>query len=92
MVHKAQESRMQQLTEINLKSPERLTETASGVAARLHREGHVILRQVVDLEFAGRLRAALIRALDEDASTRGPDYLFRGMVHALMIRGQAFLD
>jgi ectoine hydroxylase-related dioxygenase (phytanoyl-CoA dioxygenase family) len=54
-------------------------------------EGAVILRNLITKEDAAALKAALIQALDEDIAKYGESYLFKGMVHALMNRGQDFI-
>lgn len=53
-------------------------------------DGAVILRKLVGPTEIRALKEALIRALHEDEIQRGREYRFRGMVHALMTRGEAF--
>lgn len=58
----------------------------------IERKGAIVLRGLIDPDSVAALKNALIRALELDAAAYGPDYLFFGMVHALMARGQEFLD
>jgi ectoine hydroxylase-related dioxygenase (phytanoyl-CoA dioxygenase family) len=55
-------------------------------------EGAVILKNIVNKAKAEDLKTALLRALDEDRNKYGESYLFYGMVHALMNRGEEFID
>jgi ectoine hydroxylase-related dioxygenase (phytanoyl-CoA dioxygenase family) len=58
----------------------------------IHKNGAIVLRAVIDSDTVKELKQALTRALDEDDARHGREYKFRGMVHALMSRGPAFLD
>ncbi len=58
----------------------------------IRKNGALVLRGVIDAATVKALKEALTRALDEDDSRYGREYKFRGMVHALMSRGPAFLD
>ncbi|WP_374373264.1 phytanoyl-CoA dioxygenase family protein [Dongia sp.] len=58
----------------------------------IEREGAIVMRNLVTPDIAAALKTALIRALAEDAEAHGTEYRFYGMVHALMSRGQPFLD
>jgi ectoine hydroxylase-related dioxygenase (phytanoyl-CoA dioxygenase family) len=58
----------------------------------IRKRGAYVLRGVIDAPAIRALKDALIRALAEDEATHGREYKFRGMVHALMSRGQPFLD
>jgi ectoine hydroxylase-related dioxygenase (phytanoyl-CoA dioxygenase family) len=66
------------------------SDTEVGDLIRKH--GAFVLRGAIDADTVQSLKLALIRALDEDDAFYGRDYKFRGMVHALMSRGPAFLD
>lgn len=54
-------------------------------------QGACVLSSVVSDDLRLRLREELVAALEQDRLTYGSDYRFYGMVHALMIRGPAFL-
>jgi ectoine hydroxylase-related dioxygenase (phytanoyl-CoA dioxygenase family) len=58
----------------------------------IRKNGAFVLRGVIDADTVKSLKETLSRALDEDEARHGREYKFSGMVHALMIRGQAFLD
>jgi ectoine hydroxylase-related dioxygenase (phytanoyl-CoA dioxygenase family) len=58
----------------------------------LNKEGAIILRNVITESEALALKSALQMALKEDLEHYGDSYLFKGMVHALMGRGQPFTD
>jgi len=62
------------------------------VADLIHKHGAYVLRGVIDAPTIKSLKEALINALADDDRTHGKEYKFRSMVHALMSRGQAFLD
>lgn len=73
--------------------PETLTPADFKTVSDLIRnKGAVILRNVIDNRFAEVLRTRLINSLSEDEEKRGRDYLFYGMVHALMTRDKSFRD
>lgn len=61
-------------------------------AAAVNREGAVLLRGIVPLPLAARMRDELTRAMDDDNDRFGAAHPFPGMVHALMVRGQSFLE
>jgi hypothetical protein len=56
------------------------------------KHGAYVLRGAIDGPTIQALKDALIKALAEDDANHGLEYKFRGMVHALMSRGQPFLD
>lgn len=58
----------------------------------IEEKGAVIIRGLINQEEAGILKENLARSIKEDEDKRGRDYLFYGMVHALMTRGQCFID
>ncbi len=68
------------------------TDQATTIRDIIQNEGAVILRNLIDKNEAARLKEALLSALNEDKVRYGEGYVFYGMVHALMNRGQAFLD
>ncbi len=65
---------------------------AAGAGRAIAADGAVVVRRLIDAGTVAALKGALVNALAEDAARRGPTYLFKGMVHALMSRGQPFLD
>jgi|UPI000688B721 ectoine hydroxylase-related dioxygenase (phytanoyl-CoA dioxygenase family) len=58
----------------------------------IRKNGAFVLRGLIDADSVKLLKGALVGALDQDDASYGRGYKFRGMVHALMSRGQAFLD
>jgi ectoine hydroxylase-related dioxygenase (phytanoyl-CoA dioxygenase family) len=58
----------------------------------IRKHGAYVLRGAIDAATIKSLKDALINALAEDDATHGREHKFRGMVHALMSRGQPFLD
>ena len=64
----------------------------SQIRHSIEQEGAIIVRNLITPECAGKTKEALIHVLDIDVKNYGMDYRFRGMVHALMNRGQVFLD
>jgi len=65
---------------------------ADEIKQAVEKEGAVILRKIISTERANNLKVALLKALDEDNKKYGDDYLFNGMVHALMSRGIEFIE
>lgn len=65
---------------------------AREVGQAVAKEGAVIVRGLATKEETDALRDGLINAVREDEARHGLDYIFHGMVHALMTRGQAFRD
>ncbi len=65
---------------------------AAAAGRFIETEGAVIVRRVLTPDSVAALRGALVKALAEDEERRGPGYLFKGMVHALMMRGLPFRD
>jgi hypothetical protein len=65
---------------------------AAAMAEALSFEGAIVVRGAIAAESIPDLRDALVRALVDDERRYGAEYRFRGMVHALMTRGAAFLD
>lgn len=65
--------------------------SAAAIAAAVATEGAVIVRQAIPRRLTDVLRRELERCLEEDLRRYGPEYRFRGMVHALMTRGDVFL-
>lgn len=61
-------------------------------AEAVNTEGAVLLRGIVPLALVESMRDELTRAMEEDERRFGSGYPFLGMVHALMVRGQSFLD
>lgn len=57
----------------------------------VEKEGAVVIRKLIQKEEAESLKKALVRSLEEDNETYGSTYLFKGMVHALMNRGEEFI-
>jgi ectoine hydroxylase-related dioxygenase (phytanoyl-CoA dioxygenase family) len=69
-----------------------LVRPAAELARAVEANGCVILRGCAPPPLVGRLRDALVKAVAEDEARHGPGYLFKGMVHALVTRGPAFLE
>jgi ectoine hydroxylase-related dioxygenase (phytanoyl-CoA dioxygenase family) len=67
-------------------------DAARAAAAEVEENGAVILRGIVPVELAARMREELMRALDEDMAHFGAAHPFPGIVHSLMLRGASFLD
>jgi len=67
------------------------TKTVEIAARVIENDGAILVRRMVPAEQTSALKEGLIRALREDESL-GPNYIFKGMVHALMTRGKGFLD
>jgi len=66
--------------------------TDAEVGDLIRKGGAFVLREAIAADTVKSLKEALTRALDEDDAAHGREYKFRGMVHALMSRGPAFLD
>jgi len=64
----------------------------NSIAITIKENGAVILRNVIDEDTANTLKDALLRSIKEDEEKRGKDYIFYGMVHALMTRDKSFRD
>lgn len=62
------------------------------IAEIIQKEGAVILRDLVATSEAEELKSALIQSLEEDQNRFGDEYIFKGMVHALISRGMPFVD
>ena len=62
------------------------------LADQLLSDGVVIVKELLHHSEVAALRSALETALAEDDALYGPDYKFRGMVHALMTRGSSFIN
>lgn len=58
----------------------------------IENEGAVILRNIITVVQAEELKNALLLVLKEDDKNFGDNYIFKGMVHALMNRGKVFID
>jgi ectoine hydroxylase-related dioxygenase (phytanoyl-CoA dioxygenase family) len=69
-----------------------LADAVAEAAAEVNANGAVLLRGIVPLPLADRMRDELARAMDEDAARFGAAHPFPGIVHALMVRGASFLD
>ena len=52
--------------------------------------GAIIVKGLISEDFSNELKSALIKCLKEDEINRGNEYLFHGMVHALMTRDKVF--
>ena len=82
-----------QLAEINL--PEAFKQGGNEIhriCGLVASQGAILLRSVITREEVATLKAALVQALKEDDERLGREYIFRGMVHALMNRGKPFCD
>lgn len=64
----------------------------SNIAEEISNNGAVIIRNLIPKEDAVLLKSALENCIKEDEENLGRDYLFFGMIHALMNRDQCFLD
>ena len=58
----------------------------------MKKEGAIILRGVITKDVANQLKQDLNNCIDEDIAKYGDNYIFKGMVHALMNRKQSFID
>ncbi|MEO8769688.1 MAG: phytanoyl-CoA dioxygenase family protein [Ferruginibacter sp.] len=58
----------------------------------IEQEGAVILRGIITKETAQKLKQDLNSSLDEDLQQFGDNYIFKGMVHALMNRKKSFVE
>ena len=80
---------MKQITSISTDGSE---SQAAQISELIKKEGAVILRNLITKENAELIKENLLRCLEEDNSKYGADYIFSGMVHALMNRGDVFID
>jgi ectoine hydroxylase-related dioxygenase (phytanoyl-CoA dioxygenase family) len=62
------------------------------VSALVASRGAIILRSVIRRNDVQALKSALVQALQQDNERYGQEYVFKGMVHALMARGKPFCD
>ena len=58
----------------------------------IEKNGSVIIKNIISPETVFELKSSLISSIEEDEKKRGKDYIFYGMIHALMARNQSFLD
>jgi len=56
----------------------------------IHKDGAIIIRNLIDNEFVQELKANLMECIHEDEKRFGREYIFIGMVHALMVRRKSF--
>lgn len=61
-------------------------------AQAVSEDGAVLLRRILPMALVDRMRTDLNRAMEEDRERFGPDHPFRGIVHALMVRGKSFME
>jgi len=80
------------MIEVLLREPNTDEAFFPNAAHIIEQKGAVIIRGLINHENASILKEALARSIKEDEDMRGRDYIFYGMVHALMTRGQCFLD
>ncbi len=73
-------------------SQETLRHDCARISATVETEGAAIIGNLIPHDLRSALRQGLENALAEDEQRRGPNYAFRGMVHALMTRGPMFLQ
>ncbi|HVR40182.1 MAG TPA: phytanoyl-CoA dioxygenase family protein [Thermoanaerobaculia bacterium] len=69
-----------------------IADAVADAANEVRENGAVLLRGIVPMPLVARLYDELARATEEDAARFGPSHPFPGMVHALMTRGDSFLD
>jgi ectoine hydroxylase-related dioxygenase (phytanoyl-CoA dioxygenase family) len=69
-----------------------LKEDCTRISDAVRSEGAAVIGNLVSPRLTAALKQGLQNALAEDESRRGPSYVFRGMVHALMTRGNVFLE
>ncbi len=67
-------------------------DNAEKVSALVASRGAIILRSVIRRNDVQALKSALVQALQQDNERYGQEYVFKGMVHALMARGKPFCD
>jgi ectoine hydroxylase-related dioxygenase (phytanoyl-CoA dioxygenase family) len=73
-------------------SKDMLLDRCREIADAVEQDGAAVIQNLLSSQFSEALKMGLKDALAEDELLRGPNYVFRGMVHALMARGRVFLD
>jgi len=79
---------MNGIASIDFSQPDAVARAADEVRER----GAALLRNILPLSLIDRLRHDLDRAAREDDARFGAKHPFPGMVHALMLRGDSFLE
>ena len=80
------------LLEVCLSEALKNEDNAEKVSALVASRGAIILRSVIHRNDVQALKSALVQALQQDNERYGKEYVFKGMVHALMARGKPFCD
>ncbi len=62
----------------------------NGINNLINQKGVIIIRNVFEVELINELRKNLQECIDEDEIKYSKEYIFYGMVHALMIRRKCF--
>lgn len=71
---------------------ESITNQLSDTIKIIEQKGAVIIKGLISKETALQLKKDLEIGIKDDELKRGRDYVFYGMIHALMTRNQSFLD